>query len=113
MKKTINELNKKICNNSKFRNNITNNKIKGIIKVIKGLGNRETLSKGTTEKVINQREGYLGNVFGPLMKAGLPLIKTLLTPLAKTFLLSLRLTAAALARDAGVSKNIHSSWTYG
>ena len=43
------------------------------------------------------------------MKAGLPLIKTLLTPSAKTFLLSLRLTAAALARDAGVSKNIHSS----
>ena len=113
MNKTINELNKKICNNSKFRNNITNNEIKGIIKVIKGLGNRETLLKGTTEKVINQREGYFGNVFGPLMKAGLPLIKRLLTLLAKTFLLSLRLTAAALARDAGVSKNIHSSWTYG
>ena len=113
MNKKINKLNKKVCSNSKFRDNITNNEIKGFIKVIRGLGNRETLLKGTTEKVINLWEGNLGNAFGPLMKAGLPLIKRLLTPLAKTFLLSLRLTAAALARDAGVSKNIHGSGTYG
>ena len=62
----------------------TNNEIKDIIKVIRPLENRGILLKGTTEKVINQKWEFLG----ALMRIGLPLIKTVLKPLAKSVLIS-------------------------
>ena len=37
-------------------------------------------------------------------KTGLPLIKNVIKPLAKSILISLGLTAAALAADAGIHK---------
>ena len=40
------------------------------------------------------------------MTAGLPLMKNVLTPLAKSVLLPLRLAAAASATDAAIQKNI-------
>ena len=43
---------------------------------------------------------------GPLLKTGLPLIKNVITPLAKSVLIPLRLTAAASATDAGIHKKI-------
>ena len=42
-----------------------------------------------------QSGGFLGILLGPLLKTGLPLIKNLITPLAKNALISLGLTAAA------------------
>ena len=41
---------------------------------------------------------------GLLLKTGLPLIKNVITPLAKSVLIPLGLTAAASAADAGIHK---------
>ena len=42
----------------------------------------------------------------PLLKTGLPLIKSVINPLAKSVLIPLGLTAAASAADAGIHKKI-------
>ena len=62
---------------------LTNNEIKGIMNIIKSLENRGILLKGTTEKVINQKVGFLSS----LMRVGLALIKNVLTLFIKIFLL--------------------------
>ena len=49
---------------------------------------------------------FLGKLLGPLLKTELPLIKNVITPLAKSSLFPLRLTAAASAADAGIHKKI-------
>ena len=48
----------------------------------------------------------LGIVLGQLLKTGLPLIKNVIKPLAKSVLISLRLTVAVSAADAGIHKKI-------
>ena len=53
-----------------------------------------------------QSGGFLGKLLGPLLKTGLPLIKNVITPLAKSVLISLGLTAAGSAADAGIHKKI-------
>ena len=55
-----------------------------------------------------QSGGFLGKLLGPLLKTGLPLIKNVITPLAKSVLIPLGLTAAAAA-DAGIHKKISGS----
>ena len=47
--------------------------------------------------------GFLGKLLGPLLKKGLPLIKNVIRPLAKSVLIPLGLTAAAAA-DVGIHK---------
>ena len=59
---------------------------------------RTQLSKMT------QSGGFLGKLLGPLLKTGLPLIKNVIAPLAKSVLIPLGLTAAASAADAGIHK---------
>ena len=49
---------------------------------------------------------FLGKLLGPLLKTRLPLMKNVLTPLAKSILIPLGLTAAASAADAGIHKKI-------
>ena len=51
-----------------------------------------------------QSGGFLGRLLGPLLKAGLPLIKNVIKPLAKSVLIPLGLTAAASAADARIHK---------
>ena len=51
-----------------------------------------------------QSGGFLGRLFGPLLKAALPLIKNVIKPLTKSLLIPLELTAAASAADAGTNK---------
>ena len=53
-----------------------------------------------------QSGGFLGKLLGPLLKTGLPLIKSVIKPLAKSVLIPLGLTAAASAADAGIHKKI-------
>ena len=53
-----------------------------------------------------QSGGFLGRLLGPLLKIGLPLIKNVIKPPAKSALIPLRLTAAASAADAGIHKKI-------
>ena len=61
-------------------------------------------SKAQLSKMM-QSGGFLGKLLGPLLKTGLPLMKSVITPLAKSVLIPLRLTAAASA-DAGIHKKI-------
>ena len=63
------------------------------------------LSKTQLSKMI-QTGGFLGRLLGPLLKTGLPLMKSVITPLAKSVLIPLGLTAAASAADAGIHKKI-------
>ena len=49
---------------------------------------------------------FLGKLLGPLLKTGLPLMKNVITPLAKSVLIPLGLTAAASAADAAIHKKI-------
>ena len=55
---------------------------------------------------MTQSGGCLGRLLGPLLKTGLPLMKSLIKPLAKSVLIPLGLTAAASAADAGIHKKI-------
>ena len=61
------------------------------------------ISKAELSKIIQSR-GFLGRLLGPLLKTGLPLIKNVIKPLAKSALIPLVLTAAASAADAGIHK---------
>ena len=61
------------------------------------------LSKTQLSKMI-QSGGFLGRLLGPLLKTGLPLIKNVIKPLAKSILIPLGLTAVASAADVGIHK---------
>ena len=62
-------------------------------------------SKAQLSKMI-QSGGFLSKLLGPLLKTGLPLIKNVITPLAKSVSIPLGLTAAAAAADVGIHKKI-------
>ena len=55
---------------------------------------------------IGQSGGFLGRLLGPLLKTGLPLMKNVLKPLAKSVLTPLGLTAAASVTDAAIHKKM-------
>ena len=61
------------------------------------------LSK-TQLSTIVQSCRFLGRMFGPLLKTGLPLMRNVLQPLANSVLISLGLTTAASAAYAGIHK---------
>ena len=63
------------------------------------------LSKTQLSKMI-QSGGFLDRLLGSLLKKGLPLIKNVIKPLAKSVLIPLGLTAAASAADAIIHKKI-------
>ena len=53
-----------------------------------------------------QSGGFLGRLLGSFLKTGLPLIKNVIKPLAKSISIPLGLTAAGSAADAGIHKKI-------
>ena len=53
-----------------------------------------------------QSGGFFGRLLGLLLKPGLPLIKNVIKLLAKSALIHLALTAAALTADAGMHKKL-------
>ena len=61
------------------------------------------LSKTQLSKML-QSGGILGRLLGALLKGGLPLMKSVIKPLAKSVLIPLRLAAPASAADAGIHK---------
>ena len=63
------------------------------------------LSKAQLSKMI-QSGGFLGRLSGPLIRTGLPLIQSVIKPLAESILVALGLAAAASAADAGINKKI-------
>ena len=68
------------------------------------------LSKTQLSKMI-QSGGFLGRLLGPLLRTELPLMKSVIKPLAKSVLVPLGLTAAALAVDAGIHKKNLRIWS--
>ena len=68
------------------------------------------LSKTQLSKMI-ESGGFLGRLLGPLLKTGLPLMKNVIKPLAKSVLIPLGITAAASAADAGINKKNLKIWT--
>ena len=63
------------------------------------------LTKTQLSKMTQSGE-FLGRLLGPLLRTGLPLMKNVIKPLTKSFLIPLGLTAAASAEDAGIHKKI-------
>ena len=63
------------------------------------------LSKTQLSKMIHSGR-FLGRLLGPLLKTGLPIIKNVIKPLAKSVLIPLGLTAAASTADAEIHKKI-------
>ena len=53
-----------------------------------------------------QSGGFLGRLLGPSLKTGLPLMKSLIQPLAKIGINPIGLTAAVSGADAGIHKKI-------
>ena len=80
------------------------------MKVIKSLENKRILIKGTTKKITRQ-EGGFPNFLRTLMIAGLPLMKSVLIPLAKGVLISLGLSAGMSATETAIQKKIYGSRT--
>ena len=66
------------------------------------------LSKTQLHK-IGQSGGYLGRLLGSLLKVGLPLMKNLLKPLARSVLIPLGLTRAASETDVAIHKKMFGS----
>ena len=65
---------------------LTNSKIRNIMKIIRSLENRGIFFKGTTKTFTTQKGRFL-NFLRPLMTPGLPLMKWVFTPQAKSALL--------------------------
>ena len=83
---------------------LTNRQVANIRKAFaKNTSSDIKLSKTQLSKMI-QSGGFLGKSLGPLLKTGLPLMKSVIKPLAKSVLIPLRLTAAADVADAGIHK---------
>ena len=77
---------------------LTNRQVSSISKVFANNSSVDIkFSKAQLSKMI-QSGGFLGKLIGPLLKAGLQLIKSVITPLAKSALI--------LAADAGIHKKI-------
>ena len=85
---------------------LTNRQVANIRKAFAKNTSRDIkLSKTQLSKMI-QSGGFLGRLLGPLLKTGLPLMKSVIKPLAKSVSIPLGLTAAASAADAGIHKKI-------
>ena len=85
---------------------LTNRQVANIRKAFaKNTSTDIKLSKTQLSEMI-QSGGFLGRLLGPLLKTGLPLIKSVIKPLAKSVLIPLGLTAAASAADARIHKKI-------
>ena len=85
---------------------LTNRQVANIRKAFaSNLSTDIKFSKAQLSKML-QSGGFLGKLLGPLLKTGLPLIKSVIKPLAKSVLVPLGLTAAASAADAGIHTKI-------
>ena len=85
---------------------LTNRQVSSIRKAFSNNSSVDIKFPETQLSKMIQSGGFLVKLFGPLLKTGLPLIKNVITLLAKTVLIPLALTAAASAADAGIHKKI-------
>ena len=93
-------------NNFPHKSLLTNRQVANLRKAFADKSSNDIkLSKTQISKMI-QSGGFLGRLLDPLLKTGLPLIKNVMKPLAKSVFNSLGLTAAAPEADAGIHKKI-------
>ena len=84
---------------------LTNRQVSSIRKAFSNNSSADIkFSKTQLSKMI-QSGGFLGKLLGPLLKTGLPSIKNVITPLAKSVLIPLGLTAVESVADAEIHKN--------
>ena len=79
-------------------------------KLIRSSSANIKLSKTQLRK-LGQSGRFLGRRLGPLLKTGLPLIRKVFKPLAKSVLIPLGLIAAASATDAAIHEKMFGSGT--
>ena len=85
---------------------LTNRQVSNLRKAFaKNTSTDMKLSKTQLSKMM-QSGAFPGRLLGPLLRTGLPLMQSVIKPLAKSVLLPLGLTAAASAADAGIHKRI-------
>ena len=99
---------KKEFHQLRVQEKLTKNEIKDIIKVIKSLENGGISFKGTTWKIASQEERFL-HFLRQLMTSVSPLMKSVLTHLAKNVLLPFRLSVGISAADAVIQKKNYGS----
>ena len=87
-------------------------KVQGFLFLQKELSVNVKLSKNQISKIILS-ERFLGRLLEPLMKVGLLLMKNALGQLAKSMLITIRLTTPLSALDTGVHNNISGSGASG
>ena len=88
---------------------LTNTQVSKLHKAFaNGSSANSKLSKTQLHKK-GQSGGFLGRHLGPLLRTALPLIRNILKPLAKSVLILLGLTVAALATDAAIHKKMFES----
>ena len=90
---------------------LTNRQVANLHKAFAGKSSVDIKSSKAQISKMIQSERFLGRLLGPLLKTGLPLMKNVIKPLAKSVLIPLGLTAAASAADAGIHKKILGSGT--
>ena len=90
---------------------LTNRQVENLLKAFANKSSTDIkLSKTKLSKMIKLR-GFLGKLLGPFRNAGLPLIKNVIKPLAKSVLILLGLTAPSSAADAGIHKKNLRIWS--
>ena len=100
-----------VCNsndNTNFPHELllTNRQVSSIRKAFANHSSTDIKSSKTQLSKMIQLGGFLGKLLGPLLKTGLPLMKSVIKPLAKSVLIPLGLTATASTADAGIHKKI-------
>ena len=85
---------------------LTNRQVSNLHKAFANHSSADIKSSKTQLSKNIQSGEFLGRLLGPLLKTGLPFIKNVIKPLAKSVLILLGLTAAASAADAGIHKKI-------
>ena len=81
---------------------LTDRKVSKLRKAFANNSSVNTTAQKTQLSKILRSRGFLGRLVEPLLNTSLPSMKNVFKPLAKNYLISLRLTAAAA--DAGIHK---------
>ena len=85
---------------------LTNRQVTNLRKAFTNYTSMDIKLSKTQLSMMIQLGGFLGRLLGPLLRTGLPLMKSVIRPLAKSVLIPLGLKAAPSAADARIHKKI-------
>ena len=85
---------------------LTNRQVANLCKTFANKSSTDIKLSKTQLSKMTQSGGFLGRLLGPLLETGLPLMKNVTKPLAKSVLIPLGLTEAASSADAGIHKKV-------